>query len=103
MHIIAELDCRLAEVKLLLRLEEEHLCRVREHGLDDADAQWLIDLRRRYLKRLEEQRSVIVRRRIAANKAQAESAAQPVSGTLSEEPEMIAAEAAFAAARRGES
>lgn len=74
MHIIAELDRRLTEVRMLLKLEEEHLARVRALGLDDADAQWLIELRRRYLKRLEEQRGVIVHRRLMAHKAQAQAA-----------------------------
>jgi hypothetical protein len=101
MHIIAELDRRLTEVKLLLQLEEEHLCRVRQHGLDDADAQWLIDLRRRYLKRLQGQREVIVRRRLAAHKTQAEAAAQAAGALLSEEPRVIVTRAARTAAGNG--
>ncbi|HET6432711.1 hypothetical protein [Dyella sp.] len=98
MHIVAELDRRLEKVKALLKLEEEHLRRVREHGLDDADAQWLIELRRRYLKRLEEQRGVIVHRRLAAHKAQAELAAQSAQALLAEHPRVIAPPAAVESA-----
>lgn len=87
MHIIAELDRRLTEVRMLLKLEEEHLQRVRDHGLDDADAQWLLELRRRYLNRLEEQRELIVRRRMAVHKADAASAA--ATALIADKPRVL--------------
>lgn len=103
MHIIAELDRRLIEVKMLLKLEEEHLRRVREHGLDDADAQWLIELRRRYLARLEEQRGVIVHRRLRAHTAALQAASSSTEETLAEKPRVIAPPATLATTASEES
>ena len=67
MHVIAELDQRLRDSRRLMALEEEHLRRVREAGLDSTDAEWLLELRRRYIERLENRHDHIVARRVTAH------------------------------------
>ncbi|AHX16478.1 hypothetical protein CH75_22890 [Dyella jiangningensis] len=67
MHVIAELEQRLRDSRRLMALEEEHLLRVREAGLDSSDAEWLLELRRRYIERLESRHDHIVTRRVAAH------------------------------------
>ncbi|RAO76806.1 hypothetical protein [Dyella jiangningensis] len=67
MHVIAELEQRLRDSRRLMALEEEHLRRVRDAGLDSTDAEWLLELRRRYIERLESRHDHIVARRMTAH------------------------------------
>lgn len=67
MHVIAELEQRLRDSRKLMALEMEHLRRVREAGLDSSDAEWLLELRQRYIERLERRHDHIVTRRVVAH------------------------------------
>ncbi|WP_130619827.1 hypothetical protein [Dyella amyloliquefaciens] len=67
MHVIAELEQRLRDSRHLMALEKEHLRRVREAGLDSSDAEWLLELRQRYIERLEKRQDHIVTRRVVAH------------------------------------
>lgn len=67
MHVIAELEKRLRDSRQLLILEREHLQRVRDAGLDSSAAEWLLELRKRYIERLESRHDHIVARRVAAH------------------------------------
>lgn len=67
MHVIAELEKRLRDSRQLLTLEREHLQRVRDAGLDSSAAEWLLELRKRYIERLESRHDHIVARRVAAH------------------------------------
>lgn len=67
MHVIAELEQRLRDSRRLMALEKEHLRRVREAGLDSADAEWLLELRQRYIERLERRHDHIVTQRMVAH------------------------------------
>jgi hypothetical protein len=67
MHVIAELEQRLRDSRHLMALEQEHLRRVREAGLDSTDAEWLLELRQRYIERLEKRHDHIVTRRVVAH------------------------------------
>ncbi|MEP6897419.1 MAG: hypothetical protein ABI870_02710 [Rhodanobacter sp.] len=71
MHIVHELDARIAESRSLLALELDHLQQVRARGLDGSWAQHTIDRRCRYIESLELHYDRVLKHRLALH--------QPVS------------------------
>lgn len=65
MRVIAELDQRIEEARKLLALDELHLQRVTEAGLNTLNARDLVDRQQRYLSFLIKHHDRVVAHRLA--------------------------------------
>lgn len=65
MQVVAELDRRIKEARRLLVLDELHLQRVSQAGLNTMTARDLVERQRRYLDRLIVQHDRVVAHRLA--------------------------------------
>ena len=78
MQVVAELDKRIEEARRLLVLDELHLQRVSQAGLNTMTARDLVERQKRYLDRLIVQHDRVVAHRIALH---ARDRMDPAAGT----------------------
>ena len=78
MQVVAELDKRIEEARRLLVLDELHLQRVSQAGLDTMTALDLVERQKRYLDRLIVQHDRVVAHRFALH---ARDQTDPTAGT----------------------
>jgi hypothetical protein len=78
MQVVAELDRRIEEARRLLVLDELHLQRVSQAGLNTMTARDLVERQRRYLDRLIVQHDRVVAHRLALH---ARDRTDPAAGT----------------------
>lgn len=79
MHVVHELESRIAKARALLALEIDHVQRVLAAGLDASDAQWTVDRRCRQIASLELQHDRVLMRRLALHQAEPGFSVPPVA------------------------